>query len=43
MEDTSSVLQAGWGDVIGSFARVEREMMSTAVLGTLFFSEPLNK
>ncbi|XP_055413168.1 mitochondrial S-adenosylmethionine carrier protein isoform X2 [Bubalus kerabau] len=30
MEDTSSVLQAGWGDVIGSFARVEREMMSTA-------------
>ncbi|XP_044789599.1 S-adenosylmethionine mitochondrial carrier protein isoform X2 [Bubalus bubalis] len=29
MEDTSSVLQAGWGDVIGSFARVEREMMST--------------
>ena len=32
MEDTSSVLQAGWGDVIGSFARVEREMMSTAVL-----------
>uniref|UniRef100_A0A8B9XF73 Mitochondrial S-adenosylmethionine carrier protein n=1 Tax=Bos mutus grunniens TaxID=30521 RepID=A0A8B9XF73_BOSMU len=29
MEDTSSVLQAGWGDIIGSFARVERKMMST--------------
>ncbi|XP_070215788.1 mitochondrial S-adenosylmethionine carrier protein isoform X1 [Bos mutus] len=32
MEDTSSVLQAGWGDIIGSFARVERKMMSTVVL-----------
>lgn len=29
MEDMSSVPQAGWGDIIGSFARVERKMMST--------------
>uniref|UniRef100_A0AAA9SY03 Mitochondrial S-adenosylmethionine carrier protein n=1 Tax=Bos taurus TaxID=9913 RepID=A0AAA9SY03_BOVIN len=32
MEDMSSVPQAGWGDIIGSFARVERKMMSTVVL-----------
>lgn len=41
MEDMSSALQGGWGDVIGSFARVERENDVHSSTLNIFFLNPL--